>query len=108
MLILIRHASIKLKSDDTTAEKKNPGFVPILSFMAHWKFSEPYGFLIDGDALASPRGRAADILFALTWDISEAIQAKAGYRILEGGADNDEVYTFSMFHYATAGLTFRF
>ena len=30
------------------------------------------------------------------------------YRILEGGADNDTVYTFSLFHYAVAGMVLRF
>ena len=32
----------------------------------------------------------------------------AGYRILEGGADNDEVYTFSLFHFIVAGVETRF
>jgi len=104
----VRHASIKVESDTQSAEKKDLGFVPLLSFMVHWKFAQPVGLLVDGDALASQQGRAEDILFALTWDITDAIQAKAGYRILEGGADNDEVYTFSMFHYAVAGVTFTF
>jgi hypothetical protein len=27
---------------------------------------------------------------------------------LEGGADNDEVYTFAFFHYAVAGVRVRF
>jgi hypothetical protein len=31
-----------------------------------------------------------------------------GYRILEGGADVDEVYTFSLFHYAMIGAKVRF
>ena len=104
----IRHASIKLKSENGKAEKKDLGFVPIVNFMLHWNFTRSLGFLIDGDALAAPQGRAADILFALTFDMSDTVQARAGYRILEGGADNDEVYTFSMFHYASAGLMYRF
>ena len=104
----VRHASIKVESDTQSAEKKDLGFVPLLSFLVHWKFAQPVGFLVDGDALASKQGRAEDVLFALTWDITRNIQARGGYRILEGGADNDEVYTFSMFHYAVAGVTFTF
>jgi len=104
----IRHASIKIESDSRESEKKNIGFVPIINFMLRWDFASPFGFLIEGDALASPQGRAEDILFAFTWEINDKVQAKAGYRILEGGADNDEVYTFSMFHYAAAGVTVRF
>lgn len=104
----IRHASIKLRSDTGESEKKNTGFVPIINFMLRWDFASPLGFLVEGDALASPQGRAEDILFAFTWRINDNIQARAGYRLLEGGADNDEVYTFSMFNYAIAGITVRF
>jgi hypothetical protein len=32
----------------------------------------------------------------------------AGYRFLEGGADNDEVYTFALVHYLAAGVVVRF
>ena len=32
------------------------------------------------------------------------LSIKMGYRMLESGADNDEVYTFSMFHFAVFGL----
>jgi hypothetical protein len=31
----------------------------------------------------------------------------AGYRLLEGGADNDEVFTFALFHYAVAGVRIK-
>jgi hypothetical protein len=29
---------------------------------------------------------------------------KAGYRLLEGGADNDEVYNFALINYAAFGF----
>ena len=31
-----------------------------------------------------------------------------GYRFLEGGADNDEVYVFALVHYVAAGVVVRF
>ena len=31
---------------------------------------------------------------------------RLGYRILEGGADNNEVYNFALFHYASVGILF--
>jgi hypothetical protein len=40
--------------------------------------------------------------------VSDAIDLDVGYRLLEGGADNDEVYTFAFFHYAVAGVRIRF
>jgi hypothetical protein len=33
---------------------------------------------------------------------------RVGYRLLEGGADVDEVYTFALLHYAVGGLALRF
>jgi hypothetical protein len=33
---------------------------------------------------------------------------KAGYRIVEGGADNIEVYSFALIHYASIGALIRF
>ncbi|MFC1566818.1 hypothetical protein ACFL4A_03140 [bacterium] len=35
---------------------------------------------------------------------SDKLAIKFGYRILEGGADNDEVYTFSLFNYLVFGV----
>lgn len=40
--------------------------------------------------------------------LTDAIDLDVGYRLLEGGADNDEVYTLAFFHYAVAGLRIRF
>ena len=65
------------------------------------------GLLFDADALAAPQGRAEDVLLAATWALREGLFVYAGYRTLEGGADNDEVYTFAWFHYAVAGVHLR-
>ncbi|HOU02471.1 MAG TPA: hypothetical protein PK719_05025 [Bacteroidales bacterium] len=104
----IRDAKIALASGDDESEKVNVGFVPIINFRLSYNPIEKIGILFEGDALAAPQGRAEDVLLALTYKASDRIGIKAGYRILEGGADNDEVYTFSLFHYAAAGLFIRF
>lgn len=104
----IRDAKIALASGDEQSEKVNVGFVPIINFRLSWNPVEKIGILFEGDALAAPQGRAEDVLLALTYKVSDKIGIKAGYRILEGGADNDEVYTFSLFNYAAAGLFIRF
>lgn len=104
----IRDAKIALASADGQSEKVNVGFVPIVNFRLSWNPVEKVGILFEGDALAAPQGRAEDVLLALTYKASDRIGFKAGYRILEGGADNDEVYTFSLFHYAAAGMFIRF
>ena len=100
----IRDAKIAMVSADLESEKTNVGFVPIINFRMFWKLDEKFGILLDGDALAAPQGRAEDILIAATYRVSDRFGLKAGYRILEGGADNDEVYNFALFNYASLGL----
>ena len=100
----IRDAKILLASAGLESEKANVGFVPIINFRMLWKPYEKFGILLEGDALAAPQGRAEDILIAATYRLSDHLGLKAGYRILEGGTDNDEVYNFALFNYASVGL----
>ena len=104
----IRDAKIALSSAGSESEKTNVGFVPIINFRLMWNISDTFGFLLYGDALAAPQGRAEDVLVAATVRLSDRLGIRAGYRILEGGADNDEVYNFSLFNYASAGITYTF
>lgn len=104
----IRDAAITVEGGGQKAEKTNTGFVPLINFLLDWRFSKPWSFRIAGDALVGPQGRAEDVLFGVVYDVGAATKVFAGYRILEGGADNDEVYTFSLFHYAVAGMEISF
>jgi hypothetical protein len=100
----IRDASIALASATMESEKTNVGFVPIINFRMLWKPYEKFGLLLEGDALAAPQGRAEDVMIAATYRVSDWLALKAGYRILEGGAENDEVYNFALFNYASVGF----
>ena len=100
----IRDAKIAMASTSLESVKTNVGFVPIINFRMLWKMNEKLGILLEGDALAAPQGRAEDVLIAATYRVSERLGLKAGYRILEGGADNAEVYNFALFNYASLGL----
>lgn len=100
----IRDAEIGLKSDNSESIKDDFGFVPLINFRCFLKVKDQLGLLFSGDALAAPQGRAEDVLIAFTYDISDKLRMKLGYRLLEGGADNDEVYTFSWLNYAVFGL----
>jgi len=104
----IRDARIALSTPGLTAEKNNIGFVPIINFRLLWNIDNKFGILLDGDALSAPQGRAEDVLIAAIYTLSDRFKIRTGYRILEGGADNDEVYTFSLFHYAVFGLSYTF
>jgi hypothetical protein len=104
----IRDAAIKVEGGGLSAEKTNVGFVPLLSFRLAWELSDRLGLLIEGDALAAPQGRAEDVVAALLIDVTERARLRLGYRIVEGGADNDEVYNFALINYASAGLVVDF
>jgi len=104
----IRDAEISLYGPQT-ARKTNTGFVPLLNFHFEWRpGGGSFGVVLDADALAAPQGRAEDILLAATWAVSDAIVLRIGYRTVEGGADNDEVYNFAWLHYAVSGVALRF
>jgi hypothetical protein len=104
----VRDAAIRLEGGGQSSENTDLGFVPLLSFSATWFAHPSLRVVLDGDALAAPQGRAEDILLAVVMPLNDRLSMKAGYRILEGGADNDTVYTFSLFHYVVAGLVMTF
>jgi len=106
----IRDAAVKLEGNGKTSEKTNVGFVPLLNFLFEYKLNDKASILLKGDALASPggQGRAEDVLLALQYWMNDKIQIRAGYRILEGGANVEEVYNFALLHFITLGLRFTF
>ncbi len=105
--LLVRDAYIEVEGDGQSEKSSNLGFVPLLNFHVSGKITPYFGILFEGDALATPQGRAFDILTAFVFYISDSLSVRAGYRFIEGGADNDKVYTFSLFHFATVGLEMR-
>ena len=105
----VRDANIGLKGlPEQEAVKTDLGVVPLINFYLHWKPRNRLGLLLDGDALAAPQGRAEDVLIAATINLTESFTIKAGYRLLEGGADNATVYTYSMFHYGVVWVIINF
>jgi hypothetical protein len=107
--VKLRSADIALMSDAGYAHRSDLGVVPLLSAKLAWDFAPPLGLVVDADALWSPFGRAEDVLVALQYRVSEPVALRLGYRALEGGSDGGgNVYTFALFHYATAGISVRF
>jgi len=103
----VRDAAIALDGEKYK-EYTNTGFVPLVNFRLSWEFVPRWGLLFEGDALAGPQGRAEDVLAAVTVKAKDNVMIRAGYRILEGGADNDKVFTFALVHYAALGLMVGF
>jgi hypothetical protein len=89
--------------------KTNVGFVPLLNIHVTWfPRGGAFGVLLDADALAAPQGRAEDVLIAATFRTRENLELRVGYRTVEGGADNDAVYSFAWLHYVVVGLVVGF
>jgi hypothetical protein len=104
----IRDALVRVEGGGLSSEKTDLGFVPLLNFRFAWTLSERIGLLLEGDALAGPQGRAEDVIAAVLFDVTDRARVRVGYRIVEGGADVDEVYNFALLNYASAGIVVRF
>jgi hypothetical protein len=104
----IRDAKIKLEQGETTSRKTDLGFVPLLHVGADWRFSGRWFLLLDVEALAGGPGRAEDASLKISREMSPRWSLAAGYRLVEGGADVEEVYSFAWLHYAVVSATWRF
>jgi opacity protein-like surface antigen len=104
----IRDASIQVHQGGLSARDANLGFVPLINFRLDWRFAPRFSLLLEGDALVGPNGRAEDVLAAVQYHATKNIALRLGYRILEGGVDSDSTYTSALFHYLSAGITYRF
>lgn len=102
----VRDASISLQGA-SFAEKTNVGFVPLLSFRVAWRFAPRLSLVVDGDALAAPQGRAEDVLVTVDAELRPGVVVRAGYRMIEGGVDNDSTYNFALLNHLGLGLSVR-
>jgi hypothetical protein len=100
----LRDARIALHNGVARASKSNTGVVPLLYGGARYEAGETLSFDFDIDAAAAPQGRAIDAALRAEARLNDRIALYAGARLLDGGADNDEVYSFGRFVYALAGL----
>jgi hypothetical protein len=104
----VRDAAISIADSIKTSEKTDLGFVPLIKFSLAWNFKDPLTLVLDGDALAAPQGRAEDISLALRGDVNDRLSLKLGYRVLEGGSDVEEVYSFTWVNYFFGGFSLHF
>ena len=104
----LRDAEIGLAGNPGRSVKDDLGVVPLLYAYARYQASDRFALELEADALAAPQGRAEDVSLKGVFRLSDRVEVDLGYRLLEGGADNDTVYTFAFFHYAVAGVRVRF
>ena len=105
---LIRDARIAVLQNGTEAEDTDLGFVPLLSLHLQYLPADRWTVQLKGDALVGPVGRAEDVFAGLTYALlkNQTLRLKAGYRIVEGGADIAQVYNFALLHFADVGLEY--
>ncbi|MDF1699753.1 MAG: hypothetical protein P1V36_01145 [Planctomycetota bacterium] len=104
----VRDANIELRQGATTSRKTDLGIVPLLHVDAEWRFRPGWRLVADVDAAAAPQGRAIDFALKVHRDFSSRWSVGVGYRTIEGGADNDKVYTFAWLHQALVSVSYRF
>lgn len=104
----IRDAEIELTQGPVTARKTDTGFVPLLHLAGDWRFAEDWRLALDVDGAWAPQGRAIDLALKTYVTLHDGVDLGFGYRGIEGGADNDEVFTFAWVHQAVVSLRIDF
>jgi len=100
----VRDATVRLTSEDGTSDRKDDiGFVPLLHIFTAYQLPG-WTLFLEGDGLAGGPGRAFDFFLGGKVPLQDKFELKAGYRILEGGANIDEVYNFTLINFATVGI----
>lgn len=105
----IRDARIRLSAESGLADASDDfGFVPLINIFA--SYGAPWGVdvFLEGDGLAASQGRAFDFFMGLSIPLSQSAYLKPGYRILEGGANVEQVYNFTMVHFGVVSLQWDF
>ncbi len=105
--LFVRDAEIKLSQNGTSSDDSDIGFVPLLALKTRYSLSPEWSLVLDADMAAAPQGRAIDLLLSLRRQFNNGWELGAGYRTLEGGADNDSVYTFAWFNAAVLQASYH-
>lgn len=101
---LVRDASISLSQPGASASQSNTGLVPLLHASVERRLSEQWTFIGDVDALGSRQGRAIDLSLRAQYSLDRDWAISGGYRILDGGANNNTLYNFARVQSFTLGI----
>lgn len=102
----VRDAEISLRNAEVSATKSNTGVVPLVYGGMRYQASDRVAIDLDVDGAAASQGRAIDAAIRVETKVAESTSLYLGGRVLDGGADNDEVYSFATFAYVIAGAQF--
>lgn len=104
----VRHADIQLKNPEGESNYPDLGVVPLINVYFKYDPNKHWAFIFEGDGLVTPQGRAEDFFAGLAYKFTDHFALKAGYRVLEGGADVTDNYNFSFINYASLGVLVKF
>lgn len=102
--LLVRDAALEVSQGGLNARNTDLGVVPLFNVMGEWNFADRWTAIFDLEGAAAPQGRAVDATLQLGYDIDERTRVALGYRTIEGGADNDSVFTFAWIHAAVVSV----
>lgn len=106
--IFMRDAEVRLRQHETEGVDDDIGFVPLLNFYAAYHINPSHSIVFDLEGAGASQGRAIDAALYYQYQLPSGWSIGAGYRTLEGGADNDTVYNFAWLHYALVNVSYRF
>lgn len=104
----VRDAKIELSQGTVSSSDDDVGLVPLLYLAGEYRLNEDWSISADLDGLAGGPGRAIDLGVRLNYTLSDDWQVGVGYRLLEGGADTDDVYNFAWFNSLVVSADYRF
>jgi hypothetical protein len=106
--VLVRDAEIELEQGSLRESDDDLGLVPLLHLYGEYRASERTSVVLDLEGAAAPQGRAIDAAVKFKHQWPSGWHAAIGYRTIEGGADNDNVYTFAWVHQALLSVGYEF
>lgn len=106
--VLVRDAKIELQQGPLRESRTDLGVVPLLHAYGAYHFNDRLSAILDIEGAGASQGRAIDAAIKLNYAWPSGWHASTGYRTLEGGADNSDVYTFAWLHFAFVEIGYAF
>lgn len=107
----IRVAELSLENESAGSSQegsfKDTGVLPLVNYRIEWSPSPEWTFYTYGDLIITPSRRVEDVFFGTRYSFNNPLSIIVGYRLLEGGSDSDDVYTYALFHYVVLGLEIK-
>ncbi|MCB0391377.1 MAG: hypothetical protein KDD58_08800 [Bdellovibrionales bacterium] len=104
----VRQADIQFTQDNTTSMYDNIGFVPLFYMGTQFMLASKLFFYSNFDFAVASQGQAFDLALKLRYTLFDPFNMGLGIRSLEGGADNEKVFTWSWFNYAVLDFSLQF